>query len=108
MLEDNQKLRLMSTAIMLQDTIAAFEIDLEYQTLIDLYGSSIKTLQDEVQALEDAIAKPQLAGDVTFQSQLDDNGDLLTSLNQTIYDMGSFIDQIKIGINGVTNEVSID
>jgi hypothetical protein len=95
MFEDEQKLRLLAAAVKLQDIIATLDIDLEYQTLIDFYGSSTNTHQDEVQALEDANTKLQVAGDVTLQSQLDDSGDLFSSLNQTIYDMSKLVVQIN-------------
>jgi hypothetical protein len=95
MLEDEQKLRLLAAAAKLQDIIATLDIDLEYQALVDLYGSSAKTLKDEVQALEDANVKHRVAGNVTLQSQLDDSGDLFSSLNQTIYDMGKLVVQIN-------------
>ncbi len=95
MFEDEQKLRLLAAAAKLQDIIATLDIDLEYQTLIDLYGSSTNTHQDEVQALEDANAKLQVAGEVTLQSQLDDCEDLFTSLNQTIYEMSKLVVKIN-------------
>ncbi len=94
MFEEEQTLRLLTAAIKLQDIIATLDIDLEYQALIDLYDSSTNTHQDEVQALEDANAKLQVAGDVSLQSQLDDCRDLFTSLNQTIYDSNKLVDQI--------------
>ena len=56
MFEDEQKLRLLAAAVKLQDIIATLDIDLEYQTMIDLYRSSTNTHQYEVQALEDANA----------------------------------------------------
>ena len=99
MFEDEQKLRLIAAAAKLQDIIAVIELDLEYQTLIDLRSSRTKTPQDEVHALEDANAKPQVAGDAILQSQLDDDGDLFTSLNQTIYNMGKLVDQINNNLN---------
>jgi hypothetical protein len=95
MFEEEQKLRLLTAAIKLQDIIATLDIDLEYQALIDFFGSSADTHQDEVQALEDANAILQVAGDVSLQSQLDDSGDLFTSLNQTIYDMSKLVVQIN-------------
>ena len=95
MFEDEQKLRLLTAAIKLQEIIATLDIELEYQALIDFYGSSTNTHQDEVQALEDANAKLRVAGDVTLQSQLDDSGDLFTSLNQTIYDLNKLVNQIN-------------
>ena len=95
MFEDEQKLRLLAAAAKLQDIIATLDIDLEYQTLIDVFGSCTNTHQDEVQALEDANAKLQVAGEVTLQSQLDDSGNLFTSLNQTIYDMNKLVVQIN-------------
>ncbi len=99
MFEDEQKLRLLAAVVKLQDIIEVFEIDLEYQTLIDLRSSRTKALQDEVQTLENADAKPQVAGDAILQIQLDDNGDLFTSLNQTIYNMGKLVDQINSNLN---------
>ncbi len=95
MFEDELKLRLLTAAIKLQDIIATLDIDREYLALIDYYGSRADTHQDEVQALEDANAKLQIAGDITLQSQLDDGGDLFTSLNQTIYDMNKLVNQIN-------------
>ena len=95
MFEDAQKLRLLTAAIKLQDIIATLDIELEYQALIDFYGSSTNTHQDEVQALEDANAKLQVAGDVSLQCQLNDSGDRFTSLNQKIYDMNKLVDQIN-------------
>ena len=99
MFEDEQKLRLIAAAVKLQNIIAVFEIGLEYQALIDLCSSRTKTSQDEVQTLENANANPQVAGDAMLQSQLDDNGDLFTSLNQTIYNMGKLVDQINSSLN---------
>ena len=84
MFEDEQKIRLLAAAAKLQNIIAALDIDLEYQALIDFYDSSTSTRQDEVQALEDANSEPRVTGDITLQSQLDESGDLFTSLNQTI------------------------
>ncbi len=95
MFEDEQKLRLLTAAVKLHDIIATLDIDLEYQALIDFYGTSADTHQDEVQALEDANAKLRVAGDVSLQSQLDDSGDLFTSLNQTIYNLNKLVNQIN-------------
>ncbi|MFA9420579.1 MAG: hypothetical protein ACERLB_10550 [Gammaproteobacteria bacterium] len=95
MLEEMQKIRLLTAAVNMRNIISTLEIDLEYQTLIDLYGSRTKTLLDEVQALEDANAEPRVAGDFTLQSQLDDSGDLFTSLNHTIYQLDKLIVQIN-------------
>jgi hypothetical protein len=95
MLEDEQKLRLITAAVKLQDIIATLEMDLEYQTLIDIYGYSTKTLQDEVQALEVSNEELQVARDVTLQSQLNDYEVLFISLNQTIYDMAKLVGQIN-------------
>jgi hypothetical protein len=95
MLEDGQKLRLITAAVKLLDIISTLEMDLECQTLIDIYGYSTKTLQDEVQALEVSNAELQVARDVTLQSQLNDNEVLFISLNQTIYDIGKLVDQIN-------------
>jgi hypothetical protein len=83
MFEDEQKLRLLAAAVKLQNIITTLGLDEEYQTMIDFYGSSTITHQDEVRALEEANAILQ----VTLQSERDDGGDLYTSLNQTIYDM---------------------
>ena len=99
MLEEEQKIRLLTAAANLQNIIATLEIDLEYQTLIGLYGSRTKTLLDEVQAPEDANAKLQVAGDVTLLSQLNDSGYLYTSLNQTIYHIDKLIVQISDDLN---------
>ena len=95
MFEDEQKIRLLAAAAKLQNIIAALDIDLEYQALIDFYDSSTSTRQDEVQALEDANSEPRVTGDITLQSQLDESGDLFTSLNQTIYDMSKLVVQIN-------------
>lgn len=95
MLEDGQKLRLIAAAAKLQNIIATLEIGQEYRGLIDYFESSAKTPQDEVQAIEHALAELQVAGDDRLQSQLDDNGNLFTSLNHAIYDMGKLVDQIN-------------
>ncbi|RLA13763.1 MAG: hypothetical protein DRQ59_04605 [Gammaproteobacteria bacterium] len=84
MLEDMQKIRLLTAAVNIQNIIATLEIDLEYRVLIDLYGSRTKPLLYEIQALENVNAEPRVARDFTLQGQLDDGGDLFTSLNQTI------------------------
>jgi hypothetical protein len=93
MLEDMQKIRLLTAAVNMQNIIATLEIDLEYQALIGLYGSRTKKLLDELQAPEDANAGLQVARDFTLQSQLDDGGDLFTSLNQTICQIDKLIVQ---------------
>jgi len=95
MVENEQKLRLLAAAAKLQNIITTLDLDEQYQAMIDFYGSSTNTHQDEVQALEDANAKLQVAGEVTLQSQLDDSGNLFTSLNQTIYDMNKLVVQIN-------------
>ena len=99
MLEDIQKLRLLTAAVNLQNIIATLDIDLEYQALIDLYGSRTKTLLDELQALEGVNAEPRVAGDFTLQSQLDDGGDIFTSLNQKICQIDILIVQINNNLN---------
>ncbi len=99
MLEDIQKLRLLTAAVNLQNIISTLEINLEYQTLIDLYGSRTKTLLDKAQALEDANAEPRVAGDFILQSQLDDSGDPFTSLNHTICQIDKLIAQINNNLN---------
>jgi hypothetical protein len=95
MFEDDQKLRLLTAAVKVQDIIAALDIDLELRTLIDFYGSGTNTHRGEVQALKDANAKLQVAGGVTLQSQLDDSGDQFAALNRTIYDVSRLVDQIN-------------
>ena len=95
MLEDEQKLRLLTAAAKLQDIFATLDMDLELRTLIDFYGSGTNTHRGEVQTLEDANAKLQGAGDVTLQSQLDDSGDPFTTLDQTIYDVRKLVVQIN-------------
>jgi hypothetical protein len=95
MLEDEQKLRLLTAAAKLRDIIATLDIDLELRTLIDFYGSGTNTHRGEVQTLEDANAKLQVAGEATLQSQLDDSGDRFTALNQSIYDVSKLVDQIN-------------
>ena len=94
-----QKIRLLTAAVNMQNIIATLDMDLEYRALIDLYGSRTKTLLDEVQALEDVNAEPRVAGVFTLQSQLDDGGDLFTSLNQTICQINKFIAQINNNLN---------
>ena len=91
MFEDEQVLRLLTAAVKLKNIITALDLDEEYQTLIDFYGSRTDTHQDEVQALEDANAILQ----VSFQSKRDDSGDLYSSLNQTICDMNKLVVQIN-------------
>jgi hypothetical protein len=95
MFEDGEKLRLLIAAAKLQDIIANLDIDLELRTLIDFHGSGTNTHRGEVQTLEDANAKRQVAGEVTLQSQLDDIGDRFTALNQTIYDVSKLVVQIN-------------
>ncbi len=75
MFEDEQKLRLLAAAVKLQNIITTLDLDEEYQTMIDFYGSSTNTHQDEVQALNDANAILQL----TLQSEHDDSGVLYPS-----------------------------
>jgi len=99
MFEDMQKIRLLTAAVNIQNIIATLEIDLEYRALIDLYGSRTKAPLDEVQALEDVNAEPRVAGDFTLKSQLDDGGDLFTSLNQTIYQIDNLIFQNNNNLN---------
>jgi hypothetical protein len=79
MLEDGQKLRFKNAAVKSPYIIASFNIDPEFQALIDLYGSSTKTLLNEAQVLEDVNAELQVAGNVFFLNRLDDNGNLFTS-----------------------------
>jgi len=95
MLEEEQKVRLLTAAVNLQNIISTLGIDLEYQALIGLYGSRTKTLLDKLQAPEDANAGLQVAGDITLQSQLDNIGYLFTSLNQTICQIDKSIVQIN-------------
>jgi hypothetical protein len=95
MFEDEQRLRLLTAAAKLQDIIATLDIDLELRAMIDFYGSGTNTHRGEVQTLEDANAKLQVAGEVTLQSQLDDSGDPFTALNQAIYDVSKFVVQIN-------------
>ena len=95
MIEDEQKLRLLTAAAKLRDIIATLDIDLELRTLIDFYGSGTSTHRGEVKTLENANAKPQVAGEVTLQSQLDDSGDRFTALNQSIYDVSKLVDRIN-------------
>ena len=99
MLEDMQKIRLLTAAVNIQNIIATLEIDLEYRALIDLYESRTKPLLNEVQALEDVNAEPRVARDFTLQSQLDDGGDLFTSLNQTICQIDNLIFQNNNNLN---------
>ncbi len=99
MLEDIQKIRLLTAAVNMQNIIATLEIDLEYRALIDLYGSRTKALLDEVQALEDVNAEPRVTGDFTLQGQLDDGADLFTSLNQTICQINKLIVQNNNNLN---------
>ena len=106
MLEDIQKIRLLTAAVNMQNIIATLDIDLEYQALIDLYGSRTKTLLDKVQALVDVNAEPRVAGDFTLQSQLDDVDDLFTSLNQTICQIDKLIVQINNNLN-LNNNLNI-
>jgi predicted nucleic acid-binding protein len=91
MFEDEQKLRLLSAAVKLQNIITTLDLNEEYQTMVEFYGSSTNTHQDKVQALEDANAILQ----VTLQSEHDDSEDLYISLNQTIYDMSKLVVQIN-------------
>ena len=95
MFEDEQKLRLLTAAAKLRDIIAALDIDSELRTLIDFYGSGTNTHRGEVQTLEDANAKLQVAGEVTLQSQLDDIEDRFTALNQMIYGVSKMVVQIN-------------
>ena len=95
MFEDEQKLRLLTAAAKLQDIIATLDIDLELRTLIDFYASGTNSHRGEVQTLEDANAKLQIAGEVTLQSQLDVSGDPFTTLNKTIYDVRKLVVQIN-------------
>jgi len=99
MLEDMQKIRLLTAAVNMQNIIATLEIDLEYRALIDLYGSRTKTLLDQVPALVDVNAEPRVAGEFTLQGQLDDVGDLFSSLNQTICQIDKLIFQNKNNLN---------
>jgi hypothetical protein len=101
MIEDEQKLRLLTAAAKLQDIIATLDIDLELRALIDFYGSGTNTHRGEVQSLKDVNAKLQVAGKVKSQSQLDDSGDPFTALNQTICDVSKLVGQInKLQLTG--------
>ena len=99
MIEEEHKIRLLTAAARLQNIIATLKIDPEYQSLIDLYGCSIKTLRVEVQTLENANAVRQATQGATSQNQLDDSDDLLSSLNQAIHDMGKLVVQIDNNLN---------
>ena len=96
MFEDEQKLRLLSAAVRLKNIITTLNLDEEYQTMVEFYGSSTNTHQDK--ALEDANAILQ----VTLQSEHDDSEDLYISLNQTIYDMS----KLAVQINNLKSTVS--
>ena len=91
MFEDEQKLRLIAAAVKLQDIIATLEVDLEYQALIDIYGSSAKAQTYEVQGLVPD-AGFQDAGESTIKSRDVDQNALFTALNQTVYDIGKLVD----------------
>lgn len=65
MFEDEQKLRLLSAAVKLQNIIKALDLDEEYQTMTSLFGSSANAHQDKLQAMEDANAILQ----ATLQSE---------------------------------------
>jgi len=91
MFEDEQKLRLIAAAVKLQDIIATLEVDLEYQALIDIYGSSAKAQTYEVQGLVHD-AEFQDAGESTIKSRDVDQNALFTALNQTVCDIGKLVD----------------
>ena len=97
MLEDDQKLRLITAAVRMQDIIATLEMDQEFRILSDTYCQSDKSLQDEVQTPEHDNTELRVAGD-------DDNrlpsqpyyiDDIYSSLNKTICDLSKLIDQIN-------------
>ena len=95
MLEDDQKLRLITAAVRMQDIIATLEMDLEFRTLSDTYCLSDKSLQDEVQTLEYDNAELKVAGDDIIPSQPDYKEDMYSSLNKTICNLSKLIDQIN-------------
>jgi len=95
MLEDDQKFRLIIAAVKMQKIIATLEMDLEIQTLSDIYCPSDKSLQDEVQTLEYSKAEIQVAGGDMLPSQSDNKEDLYSSLNKTIYNLSNLVDQIN-------------
>lgn len=95
MLEDDQKLRLITAAVRMQDIIATLEMDLEFRTLSDTYCLRDKSLQDEVQTLEYVNAELQVAGDDILPSQPDYTEDMYSSLNKTISNLSKLIDQIN-------------
>ena len=95
MLEDDQKLRLITAAVRMQDIIATLEMDLEFRTLNDTYCLSDKSSQDEVQTLEYDNAEHQVAGDDILPSRSDYTEDMYSSLNKTICNLSKLIDQIK-------------
>jgi len=91
MFEDEQKLRLIAAAAKLQDIIATLKVDLEYQSLTDLYGSGVNVLADEVQdLLPDGEFEDAEEGIV--ENREGDHNVLFTTLNQTVTDIGKLVD----------------
>ena len=95
MLEDDQKLRLITAAVRMQDIIATLEMDQEFRTLRDTYCLRGKLQQDEVQTLEYDNAELQVAGDDILPSQPDYKEDMNSSLNNTICNLSKLIDQLN-------------
>lgn len=97
MLEDTQKLRLITAAAKLQAIIVSCEIDQDYQAFVDYNRSVEKTPLDVAQNLKDAAAERPVSKDSALQSQSDDEKDLFTSLMQTIHGISELVVQHSHG-----------
>ena len=97
MLEDTQKLRLITAAAKLQQIIVTCEIDQDYQAFLGYNRSVEKTPLDLVQNPKDAGAERPVSKDHALQSQSDDEKDLFTSLVQTIHGISELVDQHSDG-----------
>ena len=95
MLEDDQKLRLITAAVKMQYIIATLEMDQEFRILKDAYYPGNKSLQDDAQTLEYDNAELQVAGDDILPSRPDNKETLYSSLNKTICNLNKLVDQIN-------------
>ena len=95
MLEDDQKLRLITAAVKMQYIIATLEMDQEFRILKDAYYRGNKSLQDDAQTLEHDNAQLRVAGKDILPSQSSSPETLYSKLNKTICNLSRLVDQIN-------------
>ena len=86
--------------------------NLNLETLLLAYGSDINTLSSEVTALQQANDELQIlvnAGDASLQTQIDENSLMITTLNQSIAEIGDLQSQIDNNValmEGMQEEIN--